>query len=50
MKCPKCGKEIPDDELAKHLAAKGGRKSKRTISAEDQKKMQDARKKKGGGS
>jgi sarcosine oxidase delta subunit len=39
MKCPKCGTEIKDEGRAK-----GGRKSRRTISAEEQAKMQEARK------
>tara|TARA_R110002020_G_C16238569_1_gene768954 strand:- start:1312 stop:1497 length:186 start_codon:yes stop_codon:yes gene_type:complete len=36
--CPHCGKEFKSVNQAK-----GGRKSKRTISPEDQNKMQDAR-------
>ena len=46
MKCPKCGHEwTPRPEtLAKELGAKGGAKSKRKITAEQQKKMQEARK------
>ena len=44
MKCPHCKKEIPDEQLAKHLAGKGGRKSKRTITPEQQAKLQAARK------
>lgn len=39
MICPKCGTEIKDEGRAK-----GGRKSRRTISAEEQAKMQEARK------
>jgi sarcosine oxidase delta subunit len=39
MKCPNCGKTFKDEGRAK-----GGRKSRRTISAEQQEKMQEARK------
>jgi thiamine biosynthesis protein ThiC len=44
MICPHCKKDIPDLTIAKHLAAKGGSKSKRTITPEQQKKMQESRK------
>jgi hypothetical protein len=43
MKCPHCKKAIPEKEVAKHFASKGGRKSKRTITPEQQAKMQEAR-------
>jgi hypothetical protein len=26
MKCPHCGENIPEKEIARHLAARGGRK------------------------
>lgn len=48
MKCPHCEQEIDDALLAKHLAAKGGRSGKREITPEQQRKMQEARKGKGG--
>jgi hypothetical protein len=41
MTCPHCRKEIPDSEIAKHLARKGGRMSKRTITPDQQRKMQE---------
>ena len=44
MRCPHCDKDIPDTEIAKHLASKGGSKSKRTITPEQQRKMQAAKK------
>ena len=44
MRCPHCDKDIPDKDLAKHLAAKGGRKSRGTITPEQQRKMQAAKK------
>jgi len=44
MICPHCNRDISDKEIAKHLAAKGGRKSKRVITEEQQVKMQAARK------
>lgn len=43
MICPHCQKDIPDATVAKHLAAKGGRKSRRTITPEQQKKLQAAK-------
>ncbi len=43
MKCPHCKKDIPDADVARHLAAKGGRKSRNTITPEAQKKMQAAK-------
>ncbi len=53
MNCPHCHKPIDDTALAAHLAAKGGRKSKRTITPEQRRKMQEAkeakRRQKGGG-
>jgi len=45
MKCPHCGKNISDKMISKHLASKGGAKSKRTITPAQQKKLQAARKK-----
>ena len=41
MKCPHCGKPIKDE-----WRSKGGSKSKREISPEAQRKMQQGRKKK----
>lgn len=45
MICPHCKNDIPDTAVAKHLAAKGGRKSKSKITPEQQAKMQEGRKK-----
>lgn len=47
MICPHCHKNIPDATVAKHLAAKGGKASKRTISPKQQAAMQAAKKMKG---
>jgi hypothetical protein len=44
MICPHCQQDIPDSAVAKHLAAKGGRKSRRKITPEQQAKLQAARK------
>ena len=44
MICPHCKKDIPDDTIAKHLASKGGKASKRTITPNQQKAMQAAKK------
>ena len=33
MNCPHCDREIPDEEIARHLAAKGGRRSKRVLTS-----------------
>jgi len=46
MRCPNCNIEFTPDPkaLAKHLGARGGAKSKRKITAEQQAKMQEARK------
>ena len=44
--CPKCLKSISDKTIAQYWGAKGGSKSKRVITAEDQIKMQEGRKKK----
>jgi len=46
MICPHCRKDIPDATVAKHLASKGGGKSKRAITPEQQAIMQQARKEK----
>ena len=43
MKCPHCRKELPDADIARHLAAKGGRKSRRVITPDQQRAMQAAR-------
>lgn len=45
MNCPHCQQLIPDNLIAKHLASKGGKKSKRTLTPEAQAKMQAGRKK-----
>jgi len=47
LKCPKCLTELSDKIIARYLASKGGAKSKRVITAEQQIKMQEARSKKG---
>ena len=41
--CPNCQHEIPDAEVAAHLGASGGRKSKRTLTAEQARAMVAAR-------
>ena len=46
MKCPKCAANIPDSAIAKHLASKGGSKSKRTLTPAQAKAMVAAREKK----
>jgi len=46
MICPHCKKDIPDAAVAKHLAAKGGKAGKRTITTAQQRKMQAAKKSK----
>jgi hypothetical protein len=43
MICPHCQKDIPDATVAKHLASKGGKVSKRTITPSQQKQMQAAK-------
>lgn len=47
MICPHCNKNIPDSTVAKHLASKGGKASKRTITPDQQRMMQAAKKGKG---
>lgn len=44
MKCPSCFKEISDKIIARYLASKGGAKSRREITLEQQIKMQAGRK------
>lgn len=44
MKCPHCGKEISDKEIAHHLAGKGGKKSRRTLTTEQAKEMNKIKK------
>jgi adenine-specific DNA methylase len=39
MKCPHCGKEISDKEIARHLAKKGGKKSRRVLTKEQAQEM-----------
>ena len=46
MKCPHCGKEIPDKEIARHLAKKGGKKSRRVLTTEQAKAMNRKREEK----
>jgi len=43
MKCPHCGKTINLKKAARELASKGGRKSRRSLSPEDARKMVEAR-------
>lgn len=43
MKCPKCGSDISDKAIAKHLASKGGSKSRRTLSPKQARAMVAAR-------
>jgi hypothetical protein len=44
MICPHCKKDIPDAAIARHLASKGGKAGKRTISPKQQRAMQAAKK------
>lgn len=44
MDCPHCQKRIDDATLARYLASKGGKRSRRAITPEQQEKMQEARK------
>ena len=48
MKCPRCGHEWEprSKSLARELGAKGGSKSRRGITPEQQAKMQEARRRK----
>jgi len=46
MKCPHCGKNISDKQIAKHLASKGGQKSRRTLTKEQAQEMVRAREEK----
>ncbi len=43
MKCPHCGGKISDKAIAKHLASKGGSKSRRVLTPEQAKAMVKAR-------
>lgn len=43
MKCPKCGTKISDKAIAKHLASKGGSKSRRILTPKQARKMVEAR-------
>jgi hypothetical protein len=43
MKCPRCGKKISDKAIAKHLASKGGSKSRRVLTPEQARGMVAAR-------
>ena len=40
MLCRHCGCDIPDRELARHLAAKGGAKGRRELDSETARAMQ----------
>jgi hypothetical protein len=40
LKCPNCFKTISDKIVAQYFGSKGGAKSKRSITPEDQAKMQ----------
>jgi len=42
MTCPHCQKDIPDTEVAKHFASIGGKVSKRTITPEQQARLQQS--------
>jgi len=42
MKCPHCGKDISDQLVAHHLASKGGKKSKRTLTKQQATEMAKA--------
>lgn len=46
MKCPHCGKEISQRDVAKVIGKEGGKKSKRTLTPEQAKAMVEAREKK----
>lgn len=46
MKCPKCKTEISDATIARHLASKGGSKSKRTLTTAQARAMVAEREKK----
>jgi len=39
MKCPYCKKEISNKLISKHLASKGGKASRRTLSPEQARDM-----------
>jgi hypothetical protein len=43
MKCPKCGYAISEKKIAADLGAKGGRKSRRSLSPEQARAMVEAR-------
>ena len=43
MICPHCNTDISDKLIGKHLASKGGKKSRRKLTPEDAKKMVAAR-------
>lgn len=46
MECPKCGNKISDKIVARHLASKGGRKSRRVLTPEQARKMVESRERK----
>lgn len=46
MKCRRCGAKINDKEIARYLAAKGGRRSKRTLTRDQALAMVEAKRKK----
>lgn len=43
MKCPHCGKDIPERLVVSEAARVQRRKAKKSLSSEDAKKMADAR-------
>lgn len=46
MKCPHCGGEITQQDIAKAIGSEGGKKSKRTLTPEQAKAMVESREKK----
>lgn len=50
MKCPHCGKEISQHDIAKAIGSEGGKKSKRTLTPEQARAMVEARERKKRGS
>lgn len=46
MKCPHCGGEITQHDIAKAIGSEGGKKSKRVLTPAQAKSMVEAREKK----
>jgi len=46
MKCPRCGYRISSKKIAAEIGARGGRKSRRTLSPEQARKMVESRERK----